>query len=255
LPTSAREQLGSRLRDLRLRAGLSGDALAARLGLTQSKISRVETGRSLPNLGEVRKWAAATKASNEELRELASLVEQVATTTVSWRILHQLGLAEKQREIADLERHALHIQTFQPTMIPGLLQTADYARHVIELAYQPGNIAQAVAARVDRQTVLYDTSKRFDFLLTEGALKWEPGTVMDAQRDRLQSVSTMPNVTLSVTTAAYPYLHPFVIWQLEDETLVTVETYSAELQVRETEDVERYFEVWRRLSDRARRLY
>lgn len=83
----------------------------------------------------------------------------------------------------------------------------------------------------------------------------QPGPVMDAQRDRLQSVATMPNVTLSVTTASYPYLHPFVIWQLEDETLVTVETYSAELQVRETEDVERYSEVWRRLSERARRLY
>jgi hypothetical protein len=225
------------------------------LGLTQSKVSRVETGRSLPNLGEVRKWAAATNASNEELRELASLVEQVATTTVSWRILHQLGLAEKQREIAELERQALHIQTFQPTMIPGLLQTADYARRVTELAYQPGNVAEAVAARVERQTILYDTSKRFDFLLTEGALSWQPGPDMDAQRDRLQSVATMPNVTLSVTTASYPYLHPFVIWQLEDETLVTVETYSAELQVRETEDVERYSEVWRRLSDRARRLY
>jgi transcriptional regulator with XRE-family HTH domain len=131
LPTSPREQLGRKLRDLRLRAGLSGDALAAQTGLSQSKVSRVERGLSLPSVEELRAWATATEATGSELRELAGLVEQVATSATSWRVLHQLGLAEKQQEIAELEQQASQIHTFQPSMIPGLLQTADYARRML----------------------------------------------------------------------------------------------------------------------------
>ena len=48
-----------------------------------------------------------------------------------------------------------------------------------------------------------------------------------------------------------PLLHPFVMWELEDETLITVETYSAELQVRDPADVQRYQEVWERLVEGA----
>jgi hypothetical protein len=208
----------------------------------------VERGQSLPDLAEVRAWARATRATRAELAEVAGLLDQVATTATSWRILHQLGLAQKQLEISELERQTLRLQTFQPTMIPGLLQTADYARRMIEMAYEPGDVARAVAARLERQTVLYDTSKRFDFLLTDGALRWAD----PAQRDRLRSVATMPNVTISLTTAAFPFLHPFVIWHLADERLVTVETYSAELQVRDEADLARYQEVWQRLSHAAR---
>lgn len=248
MPNTPRERLGRKLRDLRIRAGLSGDALASQTGLSQSKVSRVERGQSLPSLDEVRAWARATGATREELAEVAALLDHVATTATSWRILHQLGLAQKQVEIAELEQRTLHIQTFQPTMIPGLLQTADYARRMIEIAYEPGDVARAVAARLERQTILYDASKRFDFLLTDGALRWAD----QAQRDRLQSVATLPNVTVSMTTAPFPFLHPFVIWHLEDERLVTVETYSAELQVRDEADLTRYEEVWQRLSQTAR---
>lgn len=247
MPDTPRERLGRKLRDLRLRAGLSGDALAGRAGLSQSKVSRAERGQSLPSLAEVRAWAKATGASREELTELATLLDQVATTATSWRILHQLGLAQRQVEIAELERLTLHIQTFQPTMIPGLLQTADYARRVIELAFEPGDVARAVAARLERQTVLYDSSKRFDFLLTDGALRWAD----QAQRDRLQSVATLPNVTILMTTARFPFLHPFVIWHLDDERLVTVETYAAEMLFRDEADLARYQNVWQRLSQAA----
>ncbi len=197
-------------------------------------------------------WARATGASEDELAELAALVEQVATTATSWRILHRLGLAGKQQEIKELEQQARRIQTFQPVMVPGLLQVAEYARRVIEMAYQPGDVGRAVAARLERQSILYDQSKQFDFLVTESALRWWPGPaeLMRAQLDRLLSVASLPNVTLSVIPtgeAPIPFLHPFVVWELEAETLVTVETYSAELTIRESQDVARYYEVLDRL--------
>lgn len=128
---SPRKQLSNRLRLLRVRAGLTGERMP---GFTQSKVSRLETGRTTPSLADIEAWTRATNASAEEITELAGLVEQLATSATSWRILHRLGLAEKQREIAELEREARHVRTFQPTMIPGLLQVADYARRVIEMA-------------------------------------------------------------------------------------------------------------------------
>jgi len=251
-----REQLAASLRALRQRAGLTGEQLAGQTGLSQPKVSRIETGRSLPNLEELRVWATVTNASEDELAELAALVEQLATSATSWRILHRLGLAGKQQEIKELEQQAQHITTFQPVMVPGLLQVAEYARRVIEMAYQPGDVGRAVAARMERQAVLYDQSKQFDFIITEGALRWRPGPaeLMQAQLDRLISVASLPNVTLSIVPlgeASIPFLHPFVTWHLEAETLVSVETYSAELWVTDVQDVARYKEVWDRLSEQT----
>jgi transcriptional regulator with XRE-family HTH domain len=252
LPTSPRESLGNKLRDLRLRAGLSGDALAAQTGLSQSKVSRIETGRGLPSLEEVQAWAAATNASADELRELAGLVEQVATSATSWRILHRLGLAAKQHEVEELEREAARIYTFQPSMIPGLLQVPEYARRLLATGFPDQDHARAVAARMERQAILYETSKQFEFLLTEGAITWGWDDLRAAQLDRLTSVASLPNVTvLVVAPSSTPFLHPFVMWDLADETLVTVETYSAEMTVADTQDIQTYREVWQRLADGA----
>jgi transcriptional regulator with XRE-family HTH domain len=231
-----------------LRAGLTGDALASQTGLSQSKVSRVERGQSLPSVDELQRWASATKTSKDELTELADLVEQVATTATSWRVLHRLGLREKQAEVAGIERQAEAIHVFQPTMVPGLLQIAEYARRVLEISYSPIDVAQAVAVRMERQTILYDQSKRFEFIITEPALHYSPGPadIMPAQFDRLISVTSLPNVELRIIPAAapgtMPHLHPFVLFE-GPETLANVETYSAEVQVRDAEGLERYRHV------------
>jgi hypothetical protein len=204
----------------------------------------------------VRAWAEATQATPEEVAELGDLVRRLATETTSWRILHRLGLTQRQREIAELERAAIAISTFQPTMVPGLLQVADYARRVMAQGNpsSQADLAGAVAQRIERQAVLYDQTKRFEFIITEGALRWRPGPpeLMVAQLDRLISVASLPNVSLGVLMleqeAPDAYLHPFVIFELDDEELVTVETLSAELQVNEPQEVA----VYRRTLERYR---
>ena len=109
----------------------------------------MERGLSLPSVEDLRAWSAATKATGSEQRELVGFVEQVATQATSWRVLHQLGLAEKQQEIAELEQQATQVHTFQPSMIPGLLQTADYARRMLTEAF-PGITTRDVQARMER---------------------------------------------------------------------------------------------------------
>ncbi len=225
IQAGARRQLGSKLLELRRRAGLSGAA-------------------------------EATQAAPEEVAELGDLVRRLATDATSWRILHRLGLTQRQREIAELEREATAISTFQPTMVPGLLQVAEYARRVMSQGNpsSQADLAGAVAERLERQTILYDQSKRLEFIITEGALRWRPGPteLMAAQLDRLISVASLPNVSLGVLLldqeAPDAYLHPFVIFELDDDALVTVETLSAELQVNEPLEIG----VYRRTLERYR---
>jgi transcriptional regulator with XRE-family HTH domain len=251
-----RQELGRKLLELRRKAGLSGADLARRLNTNQPRISRIETGRSVPSLDDVRAWAAATDADPDEVAVLAGLVQRLATEATSWRILHRLGLTERQREIAELEREATAILVFQPTMVPGLLQIADYARRVMAQGNPSSqtDLAQAVAQRMERQTVLYSQDKRFEFILTESALRWRPGPpeLMRAQLDRIVSVASLPNVSLGVLLldreAADAYLHPFVIFELGEDTLITVETLSAELQVSDALEIE----VYRRTLERYR---
>jgi transcriptional regulator with XRE-family HTH domain len=244
----ARRQLGGKLLELRRRAGLSGADLARLLSTNQPRISRIETGRTVPSVGDVRAWAEATHAMPEEVAELGDLVRRLATEATSWRILHRLGLTQRQREIAELEREATAIVVFQPTMVPGLLQVADYARRVMAQGNpsSQADLAGAVAQRMERQTILYDQRKRFEFIITEGALRWRPGPpdLMAAQLDRLISVASLPNVSIGVLLldqeAPDAYLHPFVVFELDDDALITVETLSAELQINEPQEMEVY---------------
>lgn len=239
-----RKQLGNRLRLLRVRAGLTGDKMP---GFTQSKVSRLETGRTTPSLSDIEAWARATNASREEVGELAALVEQLAVATTSWRILHHLGRTEKQQDIAELERESQAIRIFQPVMVPGLLQIAEYSRRVIEMSLSSplSDVNRAVHARQERQAILYDQAKRFEFLLTETALRWSPGPpeLMRAQLDRLSSVASLPNVELGLirldAEPTAPFLHPFVIFEA-DQTVITVETFTAELSIRDPADIATY---------------
>jgi len=212
---------------------------------------------SVPSVDEVRAWATACQAKQEDLAALSVLLEQVATSATSWRILHQLGLAERQEEIADLESRATHIQVFQSAMIPGLLQTADYARRMLTDAF-PGATAPDIQARLERQSILYEASKRFDFIITEAALRWSPpGVNLNAQLSYVSSMQTLPNVSIRMMPTGAPsppVLHPFVIWHLDDEILISVETYSAELWVRETADVQRYQAVWSQFAEAAQEM-
>jgi len=252
-----REQLATNLKALRLRAGLTGEQLASRLRVSQPKISRIENARSVPTLDDIEAWVRATNAKAEEVTELAALLDQIATEARSWRLVNRLGLAPRQHEIAELEQSAHTIRVFQPVMVPGLLQIADYARRVMEMSYMAGSdIAAAVAVRMERQTILYDQAKQFEFVVTEGALRWRPGPpdMMRAQLDRLMSVASLPNVTLELVPhgeTPIPLLHPFVIFELEDESLVTAETYSTELQLHDTQDIARYRQVLDQLRPAA----
>jgi transcriptional regulator with XRE-family HTH domain len=255
-----RQQLGRALRDLRHAADLTGTELAARLRVAQSTISRMEAGRQLPSPEQIDLWAAATRATTEQLVTLDELAEAAATEAVAWRHRPQ-RLAALQHQTADLEESSGLLRAYHPILVPGLLQVPGYAQAVYQARAEldgqtAAEIAEAVAARIAKQTLLYQQGHRFEFLLTEAGLRWRftSAEVLAAQLDRLAQATRMPNVTLAVLPLELAA--PAWIWQgfaaflerADDaEDLVLVETLTAALTVRNPTDVARYDQAFKRL--------
>jgi transcriptional regulator with XRE-family HTH domain len=254
-------RLGLALRGLRLDAGLTGQQLAERAGLSQSTVSRIELGQAMPSLADIDGWARVTGASRDQRAELGALAEAAAVETISWRKAVRRGLPGLQHDVGGLEASAATILNFQPTIVPGLLQTAEYARRLVASGYPGGraDIAAAVAARLDRQAILYDDARHLEFVVAEAALRWRlgPAAMMLAQLDRIASVMTLPNIAVGIIPQAAEvaawHIHGFAI--LDDrshgDTVVRVETLTTGLSISDPPAVERYRHAFRLLREAA----
>ncbi|MFD3777591.1 helix-turn-helix domain-containing protein [Streptomyces sp. NPDC058612] len=234
-------ELASLLRDLRKRAGLSGDRLAARCNMSQSKVSRIENGRTRPSLVDVEQILRALEAPPELVAEVSALARLANTEWRNLRELRRKGLGTRQTELKALESSSTHMRYFLLSMITGLLATSEYVR--ASLAHSPADTSKAVAGKLERQAVLYDASKQFTFILTEQAIRWPVVSplALAEQMDRLSSLSYLPNVRIGVlpvgvVTPRTP-LNTFTIY---DASLVTIETSAGSLVLRDGRDIQSY---------------
>lgn len=259
--TAPGAQLGRELQHLREFAGLSGRELATKIGISQSKISRIEKGQTHPSRPEVYAWADATDAAPDVRARLVELAEVAFTEIAAWREAVRAGRTHIQGEAREREAAARIVRNFQPTVIPGLLQTPEYAHRVIPLADVAGVIdhAAAAAARLGRQQALFDPQRRFEFLIGEHALRWNPAPstgLLTAQLDRIASLAATESVHIGVLpmggqAVATPWSN-FIIYE-GDETFVVVELVHAGVRVTDPRDVELYRGLYTRLRERAAR--
>jgi len=250
----ARNALGKRLRELRQRAALSGRQLAELLFWPPSKVSKLENGRQTPSDADIRAWTRAT-SSDSETEGLLTSLHSLEVQHAEWQRILRTGLRPHQKELAEWDQRTRLLRGFEATVIPGLLQTAEYARarfaESIRRLKLPNDINEAVQARITRQEILYRPDKRFHFVLTEAALRFRlcPPDVMLGQLDRLVSFSALPNVRLGIigfeTQYATSPRHGF--W-LYDDKRVLVETYSAELDLRQPQEIELYSNAFQELA-------
>lgn len=270
-PRVQRTRLGAELRRLRLLAGLSGREVARRLGIGHASVSRIENAQQVPSLPEVNAWADAVGATPESRALLITLVEAALNEVETWRVRLRAGLPAMQADVRQLEATAVTQRKVLPTIVPGLLQTAEYARRVFEIVDVLGDsdYAAAVAERMQRQQILYDPAHQFEFLITEAALRWRPGppSMLAAQLDHIRSASTLSNVTLGVIPVdaqmrAVPWCG-FTLYEdrADDQPpFVAMETAHAGLVVSDPEDVaiyRRQLELFResaRFGDEAREM-
>lgn len=250
---SRRLEFGDRLRGLRERAGLTGTELATALGWRQSKVSKIERGRQTPTDTDVVAWLAGLDTPPDTVAELRQQLRDLRIEQVAWRRQLREGHRRRQEQ-AVRDADAVRVRRGVALMaVPGLLQTPDYARAIFAsqadlLGVPVHDIAAAVAARIERQRILYDSTKQIDVLIAESAL-WYPVSdpaVLAGQFDRLMSLTALPTLRLGVLPAGarLPHLLPHGFWILDDHVLV--ETVSDELRIEDPDQVA----IYRRLLDR-----
>lgn len=254
-------RLGLALRGLRLDAGLTGHQLAALTGLSQSTVSRVELGQAMPSMPDIDAWCQATRADVGQAAEVRGLAEAAAVETISWRRAERRGLPRLQDHVRDLEATAATLLNFQPVIIPGLLQTADYARQIVLSGYPGGrpDIAAAISARMERQAVLFDDARRLEFVIAEAALRWRigPPPMMRAQLDRIASLATLANVSIGIIPQDAQvkawHIHGFAILddRADGAAVVRVETLTTGLSITDPESVEQYRQAFALLREAA----
>lgn len=254
----ARVALGARLRELRTEAALSGRDLAARCGWLPSKVSKLENGKQTPSPDDLTAWAQAV-GQPAVAAELKGRLTGLEVTYRSWR--RQLAVGHRPRQdTAALEHQASQlIRAYEATVVPGIFQTADYARHLLthnaELRQTPRDTEEAVRARMKRQQALYEPGREFRALVWEGALLARvcPPDVLAAQLDRLAGLIGLDTVKLGVIPfeAALTITPRHGFW-IYDERLVIVETLNAEMWLTDAADIALYEKAWERLNAAAR---
>lgn len=165
------------------------------------------------------------------------------------------GARGHQDDIATINARTQVFLAFEPSIVPGLLQVPGYARAIfaesIASLRVPNDIDDAVVARIARQQILYDQSKRFHIVVTEAVLRYRlcSPEVMLAQLDRLSSATTLPNMRLGVIGfhTAFTRVPAHGFWVLDDR-LVQVETLSAELNLAQPQEIETYTAAFRRFA-------
>jgi transcriptional regulator with XRE-family HTH domain len=245
-------EFGDRLRRLREQAGLTGTELAAGLEWQQSKVSKIERGRQTPTDSDVIDWCAALDVPNSVTEDFRTQLRTLRVAQIAWRRQLRDGHRARQEQAKQFAQSAKVMRGVAIMAVPGLLQTPDYARAIfasqVGLLEVPDDIEAAVAARAERQRVLYDPTKRMDILLAEAALLHPvcDRTVLAGQIDRLISVIGLSTVRFGMLPAGrqLPHLLPHGFWIHDD--VVLVETVAEELRIDDPDQVALY----RRLTDR-----
>ncbi|MBF4996705.1 helix-turn-helix domain-containing protein [Nocardia sp. BSTN01] len=253
----ARAALGARLRELRRDARLSGKSMAESCGWHPSKVSRIELGRQQPSEDDLLQWCRTT-GSMMVYDDLVATLRNLQSMYLEWRRVVASGRAHRQRQSLEIEGRADHLRWFESWVVPGLLQTPDYARAILIECRKlvPGgrdDIEEAVAVRMTRQRILRSGGRRFAFIIGEAALHQVVGSaaIMAAQLQALIGHAANPRVDLSIVplAAAAPIgSHGFAMF---DRDSVMVETISAELTVTRPSEIAVYDDAFRAMHEIA----
>jgi transcriptional regulator with XRE-family HTH domain len=212
-PTVRQRRLGAELR--RLRAHRTGEEVAAALNWSPSKVSRYELARTGPNVAEVGKLLDYYGVSGSHREQVLALAREA--TQRGWWEAYSDALPEELTALIALEDEASSSWMWQVELIPGLLQTEEYARQIISGGYQvgipllPSQIDQRVEVRLRRQNILTrDNPMEFSVVLDESVLlrRSTDTQTMRTQLAHVLNVSELPNVTVQI----FPLqtLHPVI---------------------------------------------
>src|SRR3984957_16765508 len=202
-PTVRRRRLAAELRGIRESKGKSGDSVAAALKWSPSKISRYERARTGLRPREVERLLDYYGITGSRRDLLLALAEDAAQK--GWWEEYADSLSEDYQQLIGLEYEGMSIALWHVYVVPGLLQTEAYARHIISSYSKvepvaPGLIGRMVRVRMQRQQVLDREGLQLTVVLDESVLRRRIGddSVMYDQLQRLAQEADRPNLTLRI---------------------------------------------------------
>ncbi|MFJ9060874.1 helix-turn-helix domain-containing protein [Streptomyces sp. NPDC102409] len=219
-PVYQGHRLRKRLRAARETAGFTHLDVAERLEWSPSKINRIETGKVGLSITDARVLLELYRITDEdEVLEVTALA-RAARRPPWWAPYRHAAPPEFMRHLS-YESSASRISAFQCTVIPGLLQTEEYARVVLEGSTDP---EQQLELRLQRQErLMHPEGPRLNFILDEAAIRRVIGgeRTMKQQMEKLLAVQELENVQIKVvpfSAGMYPrFRAPYVLFEFEDE--------------------------------------
>lgn len=258
-PTMRRRRLGIELRRMREHAELTIDQVAKALECSDSKISRIETGQVGAVPRDVRDMLQLYGVS-EERREALLASARAARQKDWWQEYSDTPIVP----LAGLEAAARSIRTYEPSLVPGLLQTRRYAETIIPTfrpELRPDEIERWVRFRMRRQSVLTRESPPTLWAILDEAVLWRPVGGPEAMREQLAyliEAAGLPTVTVQVllfSAGHHPGMTgPFAIFDFPDESVhdvIYLEHAESDLYVEAEEQIQRYTSSFTRLQNMA----
>lgn len=257
-PTIARRRLSRELRRLRHEAGLTADKVRGDIDLSQGKMNRLETGIGpQPNISDIRVLLDYYKVGDDEREALLNLA----------RLSRERGWWEKEfsdvlgTAYAGFEAEAARIHTYQPLVIPGLLQTVPYAHAAIRggLIRNPEEIQRRIDFRVTRQKILEHAHPPHLWAVIDEAVIRRPfgtRTEREEQLQRLIDTGESEHITVQVIPFSAG-MHPglacsFTLLEYEDDpTIVYIDMASNGLYLEQPHDVEHHNRMYQHLRATA----
>lgn len=248
--------LGAQLRRLRHTTGMTTRSVAHALDISPSSVNRTEMGNRVPDREEIGALCALYGVTGEHKLLLIDHADK-GSRNAAWLEMSS-KVSEQAAAMMVLEREATAITNLEVTFIPGLAQTPDYARLLLDgVLFEDQDLETQVARRLSRQVILTrPVPPEVGLIIDEGALHRTLGNarIVREQLEHLLIVQRRPNVTLRViplSAARHPGLHgPFAAYEVPGGgTQVFVESRNFGVFLTEPVDVEPFVQAWQKLSD------
>jgi transcriptional regulator with XRE-family HTH domain len=266
-PTVRRRRLAAELRRLRERADLTGDQVAAQVGWSASKLSRIENAHTGPRPAEIKKLLSLYGVEDGFANELVTLAQEAKSP--SSQDAYTQSLSDDYATLIGMETEATSASSWAPLIVPGLLQTEDYAREVTNgfveriAPISRGETRRRVEARLARQQVLTrDKPLEFSAIIDESVLfrRFGDAKVMRSQLEQLLDLSKRDNITLRILpldgkhpigTGAFVLLQFGEVHEVTHHDVVYLEHLTGGGYVEEEDETFTYQRAFDRLSELA----
>lgn len=251
----AREQLAERLREIRLDARLTARALSGAAGWHEAKTSRLEAAKQAPSEDDIRIWCRVCGAERT-VPDLIASSRSADSMYLEWRRLQPAGMRRAQEVHVPLFERTRLFKAYCSTVVPGFLQTPDYATALLSAisAFHgtPDDVEDAVAARMSRNRIVRAGGHRFAAIVEEAVLRQQVGSknIQAAQLEYLLEAMELPTVSLGVIpfSASGRPVWPLEAFTVFDDERIYVELLSAQVTVTAPSEIVLYLRAFEKLA-------